>query len=762
MGEGDWSDKFSLDVVGSSGTVQSKNKTRTWEVGVSIQLTNSGLTKVVTFTPYYMLVNTSPYTLLCKENSADSDWIEIPSKECVPVWPMQTGKEMTMQTKVKDTDICTSHFLFNKPHSTLLKLDNEYGGINVECQETESSVVTTLTNYKTGMATVLIINQTDKCNISYQQSGSGRPVHVMGPSMVGLYTWEDSIGKREIHWTCGEKKDVKNDLSQDGIGEVFFNSDTKVYWVSFLNGMQRVLLFTHDLALATIAQEAGELERIEQEINLNIQGMGLSLVNNYKQQEVAFLGITSSGIIWEEKRKRYKAFNLKNCLALEAAYQKYETEKLGGHTPPDMLRIDKMEVNFKDMMMFKPNKRMIRRSFQDGIWVQYKTSPHQVQFHAKINRVQLDNQVAGSVFPTVISPMPPPKSVAAESVPKPFTEISMMLRKHEHSNISQMKYFKVLIQEMQVKVDQGFLNNILDLFSSDQEASRDQEKQLMEEDIERTEKDLITTMGVSLASEQKMFYDYLHLSPIKVHLSFSLQGGGGGDGKPTQLHSNVINVFLQSVGVVLTDVQDVVFKLGFFERQHTFYNNKMLVGEMTTHYAGQAIKQMYVLVLGLDVLGNPFGLLRGMAEGLEDLFYEPYQGAIQGPEEFAEGLALGVRSLFGHAVGGAAGAVSRITGTLGKGLAALTLDDEYQKKRREAMNKRPANVGEGFARGGKGLVMGVFDGVTGIVRKPIEGAKKEGVEGFFKGVGKGLVGVVTRPTSGVIDFASSSFEGIKR
>ena len=39
----------------------------------------------------------------------------------------------------------------------------------------------------------------------------------------------------------------------------------------------------------------------------------------------------------------------------------------------------------------------------------------------------------------------------------------------------------------------------------------------------------------------------------------------------------------------------------------------------------QAIKQMYVLVLGLDVLGNPFGLIRGLGEGLEDLFYEPYQ-----------------------------------------------------------------------------------------------------------------------------------------
>ena len=65
----------------------------------------------------------------------------------------------------------------------------------------------------------------------------------------------------------------------------------------------------------------------------------------------------------------------------------------------------------------------------------------------------------------------------------------------------------------------------------------------------------------------------------------------------------------------------------------------------------QALKQMYVLVLGLDVLGNPFGVIRGLATGIEDLFYEPYQGAIQGPEEFAEGLAIGVKSMLGHAVG---------------------------------------------------------------------------------------------------------------
>ncbi|KAK3590891.1 hypothetical protein CHS0354_020869 [Potamilus streckersoni] len=761
IGDADWSDKFSLDTVGSSGTVECKSKTQTYEVGVSIVLSHSGLTKLVTFTPYYMIINTSEIPIVCTEVKERESILEIQPGQCVPFWPMQSGKEMKMEARFKDTNEATGPFLFNKAHETLLKLDNEYGGISVECQETEAAMVTTLTQYRHGLAPVLLVNHTNQCFFSFQQSGV-KTIHVLMPVMAQLYAWEDSLGKRELIWTCGEMKDQKNDLSQDGIGEFFYNSDTKVYWVSFLDGMQRVLLLTEDLVLATLAQEAGELEQIEQEINLKIHGLGLSLVNADKETEVAYIGITSSGIIWEEKkRKRFKALDVKSCIVLETAFQKYQLEIAHGNKPPEKVNLEnKMEVSFADMLLLKPNKRAIQRSFQDGIWVQYKTSPHQLQFHAKINKLQLDNQTNGPVFQTVLAPMPPPKSVAADSVPKPFTEVSLMVRKHEHSKVSQVKYFKVLVQEMQVKVDQGFLNSILELFSVDAPVSREQETEQFGSDCDKVKLPLLDTMGISLAQTQKSFYDYLHLSPLKIHLSFSLQGGGGEGGM--QIKAHVLNVFLQSVGVVLTDVQDVVFKLGFFERNHKFYNQSQLVSQMSTHYAGQAIKQMYVLVLGLDVLGNPFGLLRGMAEGIEDLFYEPYQGAIQGPEEFAEGLALGVRSLFGHAVGGAAGAVSRITGTLGKGLAALTLDDEYQKKRREAMNKRPANVGEGLARGGKGLVMGVFDGVTGIVLKPIEGAQKEGVEGFFKGIGKGLVGVVTRPTSGVIDFASSSFEGIKR
>lgn len=49
-----------------------------------------------------------------------------------------------------------------------------------------------------------------------------------------------------------------------------------------------------------------------------------------------------------------------------------------------------------------------------------------------------------------------------------------------------------------------------------------------------------------------------------------------------------------------------------------------------------------------------------------------------------------------------------------------------------------------------------------MVKDPLKGAKKEGARGFFKGVGKGLAGVVAKPTGGIIDFASGTFEGIRR
>uniref|UniRef100_T1J4H6 Vacuolar protein sorting-associated protein 13 n=1 Tax=Strigamia maritima TaxID=126957 RepID=T1J4H6_STRMM len=706
----EWSDKFSIDVVGSSGTVKCKHTNGfNYEVGVQIRLSNFKLSKIVIFTPYYLLMNNCKYDVEYCENFA-TQWMTMPSNQCLPFWPKQT-KQSEIMIRIKDCPEVSKPFLYNDQHTTLLPFKNKFGGIQVECQVNESSAILSFASYKKGMASVQIVNSMPNVSITCRQTAEDR-TFTIGPCESMFYTWDNPLGKREFLWTP-DKKEYKNDLVKDGIGE-FKSEKGEGYWVSFLDDTQRTLLFTDDISIATKTQFATEFERIEQEINIHIQGVGVSLVDNINTREVLYISIASSGVVWEtckEKARRFKPLSIEMSSVIEKAYQNYlNAIKTGQPSTPRQMLEHKIEIDFIEGKLYKPNKRKIRRSFQPGCWIMYKTSPHRLQVHAKINRLQIDNQMPDCIFPVILAPIPPSKTVAVDCEPKPFGEVSIMMRKSDFSTIQQ--YQDVAL----IQVDQ----------------------------------------------DKENFYDLLHFSPLKVHVSFSNQGSSSTDKKSNPLAANFVSLFVQSVGVTLTEIQDVVFKLAFFERQHKFMSQKQLTGEVITHYCGQAIKQMYVLVLGLDVIGNPFGLVIGLRQGVEDLFYEPIQGAIQGPEEFAEGLALGVKSLFGHAVGGAAGAVSRITGTLGKGIAALTLDDDYQRKRREAQLQRSGNIQEGLAQSGKGLVMGVFDGVTGVFVKPITGAKEEGVEGFFKGVGKGVVGLVTRPTAGVIDFASGTLDSVKR
>ncbi|CAF5148067.1 unnamed protein product, partial [Rotaria sp. Silwood1] len=85
----------------------------------------------------------------------------------------------------------------------------------------------------------------------------------------------------------------------------------------------------------------------------------------------------------------------------------------------------------------------------------------------------------------------------------------------------------------------------------------------------------------------------------------------------------IVDFLLQILNVV--EVQNVILKLNFYERKNDRYTITKLTKEIGDHYENQFLKQLHVVVLGLDVLGNPFGVIRGVAEGVESFFYEPYK-----------------------------------------------------------------------------------------------------------------------------------------
>ncbi|XP_032870852.1 vacuolar protein sorting-associated protein 13C isoform X2 [Amblyraja radiata] len=757
-----WSNGFSLDTVGSYGCVKCPAKNKEYLVGVAIKVSSFNMTKVVTLTPFYTLVNKSSYELEVGEEqssnlSKSGKWIYISSAECLPFWPEAISNKL--HVRVVGSELSSKSIFYNKQdNGTLLKLGYVCGGVIVDVNVADHAAVITFTDYYDGSAPALVINHTAALKFRFKQSEAQEET-ILDPGEARLFAWSDPAGIRKLDWGCAWKTG-ELDLFKDQFGQFLWNQNNQIHWVSFLDGRQRVLLFTEDLAIVSKARQAEDLKQFEKGVTVSLHSLGLSLVNNESKQEIAYIGITSSGVVWEMKRKqRWKPFSQKHINLLEQAYQKHLTTKTVDH----WIKLDcNLEADFHRMETRLPQPMSIRRNFLSGIHIEYKQSAHHRSLRAQLYWLQIDNQLAGAIFPTAFYPVLPPKSIALDSEPKPFVDISIITRFNEHSQVTQFKYFMVLIQEMAVKIDQGFLNALITLFTPASDLVGTQKTSLIDQDMESIKAELIETSITDASSLS--FFEYFHISPIKLHLSLSLDSGGeeSRGTKQEAMRLQTIHVLLTSIGATLTDVDDLIFKLAFFETKCQFYRRDQLMLAAGRHYGEQFLKQMYVLVLGLDVLGNPFGLIRGLSEGVEAFFYEPFQGAVQGPEEFAEGFVIGVRSLLGHTVGGAAGVVSRITGSVGKGLAAITMDKEYQQKRREEMNRQPKDFGDSLAKGGKGLIRGVLGGFTGIITKPFEGAKKEGAAGFFKGVGKGLVGVVARPTGGIIDMASSTFQGIKK
>ncbi|XP_038659808.1 LOW QUALITY PROTEIN: vacuolar protein sorting-associated protein 13A [Scyliorhinus canicula] len=761
------SDSFSLDTVGSYGSVKCKGPKKEYQVGVRIDNSSFNLTRIVTFTPFYMLINRTKHRLEIAEE-CESKWLGIDSDQCNPFWPAKNSERIVV--RIVGCGAAPQKVYFKKQENCLLlHLDNKFGGIIVEVHVAEHSTLMTFKDYHEGAAPFFIINHTKASPIEYHQSSSPGKGHKLEPGKATYYTWEDPTGSRVLSWNCS-CEDVARELStvEDTFLE-FSQESGKIYLASLFEGLQRIVLFTDDTRTYKLAQECDKAELAEQEIILSLQNLGISLINNSTKQEVVFIGITSSDIVWESKPKiksRWKPMSRKQTAQLEEVYKEYI------ETSPQENRIVELPCDFQalltpngvDMKILLPSEVPIRRNYLPAIKVEYIISTHQRSLRVQIYKIQIQNQLSGAIFPFPFYPIIPPKSITMESAPKPFADVSIITRLAGQSAISRFRYFKVLIQEMDLKLDFGFLYAVMDLFAqSTDDVLAEQKLELFKKDIEYIQAELLTESAIDNSSVS--LYEYFHISPIKLHLSFSMSSGGEESNKQQEtevIPLQSLNFLLKSIGATLTDVQDVVFKLAFFEINYQFYTTQQLQWEVIRHYSKQAIKQLYVLVLGLDVLGNPFGLIRDLSEGVEAFFYEPYQGAIQGPEEFMEGMALGVKALVGGAVGGIAGAASRITGAMAKGVAAITMDEEYQQRRREAMNRQPSGIKEGIARGGKGLVSGFVSGITGIVTKPIKGAQKEGTAGFFKGIGKGLVGAVARPTGGIIDLASSTFQGIKR
>jgi len=85
-------------------------------------------------------------------------------------------------------------------------------------------------------------------------------------------------------------KTKKTMLKKQHLQEIRKSDDG--YWVSFLDGLQRVILFTPDSYVYNISQRPSLVERVNTRLTASLLAVGLSLVDDNESREVAYLGLT--------------------------------------------------------------------------------------------------------------------------------------------------------------------------------------------------------------------------------------------------------------------------------------------------------------------------------------------------------------------------------------------------------------------------------------------------------------------------------------
>ncbi len=413
-------------------------------------------------------------------------------------------------------------------------------------------------------------------------------------------------------------------------------------------------------------------------------------------------------------------------------------------------------VSFEGVGISLVNKKMrelLYTSFR-GLTAKYSDSTTSVSYDLSIKWIQIDNQLFGGLFPILLYPSVIPKD-GKELEAHPSLQASVIVLKDEEHGVTYFKYASVLLQEMTIELDEDFLFALLDFAKFEGATGQaEPESRLTDEPAEIPE-----PKGSSSGGD--LYFEVLHLQPLQLDLSFMRTDRINVDQKLNT--RNPLFFFINALTMALGNVNDAPVQLNALVIENVRLTLPVLQERLTLHYSQEFVGQLYRVLGSADFLGNPVGLFTNVSSGVSDFFVQPYESVILGGGgDLGVGIARGAGSLAKKTVFGLSDSVAKVTGSIGKGLSAATLDKQYQSQRRmRQFRNKPKHALYGVSAGANSFVTSVASGLEGLATKPLEGAETGGAAGFFKGIGKGLVGAVTKPVVGVFDLANNVTEGIR-
>lgn len=720
IADSEWSKPQSFEAIGSTTEVvlNSANKDKEIHVGVTVESGQGKykLTKVVTLAPRFVLHNKIEGEILVRESSS-SGYLTLSDGALQPLHFMQ-------KSKVKQLCLC-------------------YPGVNNQWTS-PFNIADIGTQYvkiakagqRQNLVKVEILMENSTVFVNFSMETKTWPYSVRNESDIEFMFWqanpnideegvEDRSGWRQIRYRLPPRSVMPYawDFPAAKFREIIISANGKERHVKLAEiGNQIPMKFV---------TASGNQKIVD--INVAADGPKQTLIlSNFRASKSMYkpkaLSRTNTGL---------EAFEVKN----------QDT----GATFRAQLKLAGIGVSLVNAQM----KELAYLTFRD-VQLRYSDSPLIQTISMAIKWIQIDNQLYGGIFPMILYPTVVPKK-AQEVEAHPSLHFMVSRVKDDSYGVLYVKYATILLQEMSVELDEDFVFALLD-FTNVPGASWtevDEAGKLCDEDI-----DIPEPSGLPAGTD--IYFEVLNIQPMQLNLSFMRTERVNAEDKASS--HNPIMFFLNVMTMAVGNVNEAPLKFNALILDNVRVTTAVLIQNFSSHYSQEVMYQIHKILGSADFLGNPVGLFNSISSGVTDVFYEPYQGLILSdkPEEFGLGIAKGAASFAKKTVFGFSDSFSKFTGSLSKGLAAASLDKQFQDRRRitRARNK-PKHALYGVTAGANSFITSVASGVGGLARKPLEGAETEGALGFFKGVGKGFIGLATKPAVGVLDMASNVSEGIR-
>ncbi|KAH9459830.1 hypothetical protein Pst134EB_008053 [Puccinia striiformis f. sp. tritici] len=736
VGDSNWSKGINFDVVGANQQVamQTSTKTSEYRVGLTVSegLGKYKLTKVVVIYPRFIIKNDADVPICLREDVSDQMSIVKPGKRAL----------LSLFMKSADPQLVVAfESPMGKRWSKPFRIQN-VGKVYIRAQDTQ--------NQET-LVHVEILLQGPSIFIKLNVNRNQWPVLFRNKSSSVLH-----FGQTVINSTN------KENLSVVKFYESQPNTEVPYAWDDPAAGLQsliRVVLFRQadgssskplpPLILRDVhVLEVGQLEPVR--THRSGQKLAFDVVVEGQAQVLVISDYNEATNVWKVARKSGPGIPIQRADSFsslgDAVFEATTVEPITLMTAS--ISLEGIGVSIVDKRM----RELVYGSFR-GIDINYEESQLQQDYGIVICWIQLDNQLNGALFPVLFRPTDlsaDPKAVET----RPNLQIQANVVKDDKHGVVYIKYATVLLQKMSLETDESFVIALMG-FSKFSGASwnREDVNQLIADPAEIPE-------PASEGGGLDLYFELLHLQPFAIVISFERQESVDVTER-TFDSRNPLYFLLNAVTMAIGSISGAPLMLNQLKIENARMSQNQVVVRLIQHYQNEGLSQLYRVLASADFLGNPAGLFSNVSSGVQDLFYEPFNGVVlHGGSELGVGIARGATSLVKKSAFGVTDSVSKITGSVSKGLSAAALDSDWarERQRRQFRNRNKIN---GLATGTSAFLNSLASGIQGVAMKPIQGAENGGAVGFFKGVGKGLVGVVAKPAVGTFDFLSNVSGGLR-